>query len=101
MRTKVKTGGQAIIEYAVAITCVVAALLAVQFYMQRALQGRMRNASDQIGEQYDPGATSGGITTTVTRDITTVIDADVPITIGGVAGTGTLRTETINEDSTK
>ncbi|GAI08597.1 unnamed protein product, partial [marine sediment metagenome] len=65
-----RKNGQTLIEYAVVITCIIAALIAMQSYIKRALQGRLRSAADQIGEQYAPGRTTGSFTTTVNRDIT-------------------------------
>lgn len=65
--------GQNFIEYTLVISCIVGALLGMQFYVKRALQGRLRAASDQIGEQYEPGKMSGTMTKTETRvDVSTV-----------------------------
>ncbi|MFC1675080.1 hypothetical protein ACFL1K_04275 [Candidatus Omnitrophota bacterium] len=55
--------GQSTLEYAIVIALVVAALLAMNIYMKRAVQGRMRSATDDIGEQFDPA-----VSTAVTRD---------------------------------
>ncbi len=45
--------GQSTLEYALIISVVVGALLAMQIYMKRGMEGRMRKASDDIGKQFD------------------------------------------------
>jgi len=52
---------QSTLEYAVVIVCVVAALLAIQVYIKRGIQGRLRSNTDSIGEQYAPGNTTSNI----------------------------------------
>ncbi|MBU1124497.1 MAG: hypothetical protein KKC84_00550 [Candidatus Omnitrophica bacterium] len=42
-----------------AITCIVAALIAMQGYLRRSIQGRLRSVADEIGQQYEPRATTG------------------------------------------
>lgn len=58
--------GQSIIEYSVVAICVVAALLGMQYYIKRTIQGRFRESADAIGEQYAPRHTNSTITTTHT-----------------------------------
>lgn len=48
---------QSTLEYAVIIVVVMAALFAIQFYMQRGVQGKLRESGDKIGEQYAAGKT--------------------------------------------
>ena len=52
-------GGQSVIEYAVLIAVVVAALAAMAVYTKRALNGRWRGVGDAFGHgrQYEPGVT--------------------------------------------
>jgi len=47
------------VEYAVFIVVLILALLAMQFYLRRAMCGRLRNAGDVFGQgrQYEPGVT--------------------------------------------
>lgn len=47
---------QSTIEYAVMAAVVVAALLMMQVYMQRGVAGKLRTATDQIGEPFVPDA---------------------------------------------
>ena len=49
---------QSTLEFAVVIMCVVAALLAMQIYLKRGMQGRLRQAADELGSAYSPGNTS-------------------------------------------
>lgn len=50
------------LEYAVLIVCVVAGLIAMQTYITRGVQGKLRQTADSIGEQYAPANTSADIT---------------------------------------
>lgn len=54
--------GQSTLEYAVIIAVVVAALIAMQTYFKRGVQGKLRQATDDIGEQFSPGHTSSDYT---------------------------------------
>lgn len=70
---KITVKGQNFIEYTLVISCIVGALLGMQFYVKRALQGRLRMAGDQIGEQYEPGKMEGTTTKSINRvDVSTV-----------------------------
>lgn len=74
-----KTDAQSTVEYAVLVACVVAALLGMQIYMKRGIQGKLRQGSDEIGEQYAPLSTDSSITTNLTSNIT-ITQAQVPLT---------------------
>ena len=45
---------QGTLEYALIIVAVVTALLAIQVYLKRSIQGRLRASSDQIGDHFEP-----------------------------------------------
>ena len=49
--------GQSVLEYAILLGVVVAVVIAAQLYFKRGLQGRWKDASDQIGEQFTTAAT--------------------------------------------
>jgi hypothetical protein len=71
---------QSMIEYAVMITCIISALLAMQFYIKRGVQGRLRTTSDSLSsEHYDTSSIDSEITTKVTTD-TTVTQKAVVLT---------------------
>ncbi len=59
-----KMKGQSTLEYAVLVIIVIGALLSIQIYIKRGIQGRMRSAADDIGDQYSAGNTN--VTKTVT-----------------------------------
>jgi hypothetical protein len=62
--------GQSILEYAMIIAVVVGALIAMQIYMKRGMEGRIRQASDEIGKQFEAEATK--VVSTQTRKGKTV-----------------------------
>jgi len=55
--------GQSTLEYVILLGFVVAALITMGFYMKRGFQGRLRESTDQIGQQYAAGNTSSNYTT--------------------------------------
>jgi uncharacterized protein (UPF0333 family) len=67
--------GQSTLEYALIIAVVVVALIAIVNYMRKAMIGRSKASSDQIGRQFDPAGgyknaweTSGSGTTITNED---------------------------------
>ena len=50
--------GQSTIEYVVLIMIVIGVLISIQVYIKRAVQGRMKSSSDDVGDQYSPGNTN-------------------------------------------
>lgn len=44
---------QSTMEYTMIVACIVAALLAMQHYIKRGAEGKLRESADSIGEQYD------------------------------------------------
>jgi cytoskeletal protein RodZ len=50
--------GQSTLEYAVLIIIILGALLAIQVYIKRGVQGRLKSATDDIGDQFSPGNTN-------------------------------------------
>ena len=66
---------QSTLEFAIVIFAVVAALLAMQVYIRRGLQGKLRTSADEISiQQYEPGRTVSDLTVTQTSDISTVVE---------------------------
>ena len=55
--------GQSTLEYAILIIIIIGALLSIQIYIKRGIQGRLKSAADDIGEQFSPGNTNSVITT--------------------------------------
>ncbi len=83
----VKTKGQTTLEVVILIGFVVAALIAMGVYMKRGIQGRLRDSTDQVGEQYSAGYTTGSYTTT-----TNVVQVE-NVAAGGVSQTDILTNE--------
>lgn len=50
--------GQSTVEYAVLIIIIIAALIAIQSYIQRGVSGRLKSSADDIGDQFSPGNTN-------------------------------------------
>ena len=87
--------GQSSVEYATIIIVVIGALLTMQNYAKRGLQGRLKQTVDQMGEQYDPRVGDSNIRHTLT------ISTDTSIVTTNVAtGTGFWTTRTDVTDST-
>ena len=59
-----KKKGQSTLEYAVLIVIIIAAHLAMNQYIKRGLQGRLKSATDDIGDQFSPGNTNSRKTVT-------------------------------------
>ena len=53
-----KIKGQSSVEYAILIIIVIGALLSIQVYVKRGIQGRLKSATDDIGDQFSPGNTN-------------------------------------------
>lgn len=64
---------QVTLEFTMIAICVIAGLLLMQHYIKRAAQGRLREAADSIGSQYDPRRIDSNIT--FTQQGTTIIDS--------------------------
>ena len=50
---------QSTFEYTALSVIVLAALISMQIYVKRGFSGRLKEASDTVGEQYEPRATTG------------------------------------------
>ena len=93
-----KIKGQSTLEYAVLVVIIIAALLSLQTYIKRGVQGRLRKSTDDIGEQFSVTSAAsycrtvvstsqtkeennqGHITTTQTGAITS--NTDEKVTLG-------------------
>jgi len=72
---RIRRNGQTAIEYSLLIIVVLGALLAASFYLKRGIQGRWKEAVDDVGDQYDPSVASGQITHKIDSVVTTEIVA--------------------------
>lgn len=58
-----KKKGQNLLEYAILIGVIVAALLATQTYVKRGFSGKLRESADSMGKQFNPEDTTYNYTT--------------------------------------
>jgi Tfp pilus assembly protein PilE len=63
--------GQSMLEYAILIVIVIAALITLQAYIKRGIQGRLKSASDDIGEQFTTNSNYKYNKTVTTKSNTT------------------------------
>lgn len=74
--------GQSILEYSVVIAVIVAALLSMQSYIKRSLQGAYRGTSQIIGEAYEPRNTSSDYTLSTLSTTLTVSTSNQAVVSG-------------------
>ena len=67
--------GYSMLEYSLLFAIIVAALIAMQGYIQRGLAGRLRASIDSVGDQYDPRNTTS--TNTFSTSGTTVTSSSL------------------------
>jgi len=81
---------QSTLEYVLLIGVVVGALLAMQTYLKRSIQGRMQIIGDQMGDQYTPSGTYREENMLVSNDqiieVTTNDDVLGPLTETDITG---------------
>jgi Flp pilus assembly pilin Flp len=66
MMRKHRLTGQSLLEYAFLVAIVAAAFITMQHYIKRSVEGRIKQAADEVGEPYDSeGMRSSTITTNV------------------------------------
>lgn len=74
-RFRIYTGAQLSLEYAVLIVCIVLALVAMQVYISRSIQGKMKDSVESIGgEQYAPGNTTSNSVLSFNYDTNTTVN---------------------------
>lgn len=78
---------QSTLEYAILVVIIIGVLLAMQVYIKRGLQGRLKSSTDDIGEQYSVG--EGGVFNKTTRTVSRVVE-------NSKAGTTNTNTEYAN-----
>ena len=89
---------QSTLEYAILIGVVVGALLSMQNFLKRSLQGKLQSVSDNLGDPYSPGLTNR------TETSNSTVDKTVETTTYGitnvVAQTGITKTEVFGAKQT-
>jgi Flp pilus assembly pilin Flp len=71
-----KNRAQSTIEYAILIGVIVAGLIAMQVYLKRGYQRKLKESADEMGSQFSPGVTTGHITTNSFTDSQETVDTD-------------------------
>lgn len=104
-------GGQSTLEYTVLIVIVLAALLATTLYIKRGIQGRWKDAADNLGEQYDPTVARTFIYSALNTSAFTNVylqNVEIPVYntltdefINTVNALGTYRYDSVNTIETK
>jgi len=75
--------GQSILEYAILLGVVIAALLIMQMFVKRSYQGGLKESADKMGEQFSAGGT------TIKQERVMTTDQNI---IEGVATTAKINT---------
>ena len=89
-RSRNRSKAQSTLEYVVLIAVVVGAILGVQQYVRRAVEGRGKQSADQIGEQWSSGDSRYNLTVTASGNRT-----------DGVAANGFSSSNLSNESQTR
>jgi len=90
-----KKRGQSVLEFTVLIVIIIGALIAMQLYVKRGLQGRWKSSIDDFGDQYDPRLANSSINYKVISNSMTSIQ-----TIKASSGYYTQRVDGSNTVST-
>jgi uncharacterized protein (UPF0333 family) len=83
--------GQSTLEYAIIIGVVVGALIMMQVYVKRGLQGRVKQATDEIGDQFSPTASTS----------TTIVNSVVNSTENVYGGNNAYTTSKMNQQQNR
>src|SRR4051812_26109401 len=92
--------GQTVIEYTVLIVIILAVFIAMQQYIKRGFQGRMKATVDDFGDQYDPRL----VNSLVSYNSYSTAESNVqivPSMVGGRPGYYTKRTDSSDSTETK
>jgi len=72
--------GQSTLEYAIIVAVVIGGLLVMQHYIKRGYQGKLKSASDDMGEQFDPDAYTGNFDITQSSKVKQTVNSGVTTT---------------------
>jgi len=75
-----KKRAQSTLEYAILIGVIVAGLIAMQVYLKRGFQGKLRESADSMGEQFSPGYTTSNYTTNSFTNSTETLNNEITTT---------------------
>ncbi len=88
--------GQSALEYAMLAVIVIGAMIGIQNYFKRGIQGRYKASVDGVGDQYDPMQTSSDLQHSISgTTVTNITRADLG------AGQETFRSDSATITETK
>ena len=87
--------GQSTLEYAILIIIIIAALISLQTYIKRGLSGRLKSATDDIGEGFST-ATGAKYTKRVTTTSNTIEQFENGVSSTLIGPSGVMKTETFS-----
>jgi Flp pilus assembly pilin Flp len=82
--------GQSTLEYAILIIIIIAALITLQSYIKRGVQGRLQSSTDTVGDQFSTSPNANYYKQTNTGSQT------LEYNVKGVAGTNMIADQTTN-----
>lgn len=88
---------QTTLEYAILIGVVVAGLIAMQVYLKRGFQGKLKESADSMGQQFSPGYTTADYTTHNVTDSTETLSGGVTKTTINTQTTDRTGAETVEK----
>ncbi|MBF0386476.1 MAG: hypothetical protein HQL20_01310 [Candidatus Omnitrophica bacterium] len=97
---RISARGQSLLEYTILVVVIIAALISMNTYLKRGIQGRWKDSVDGLGDQYDPEKTNS----VVTHRIESNSESRVQTIRGGnqgVAGYYTMRSDVASSRETK
>lgn len=97
MRIRNRRRAQSTLELMLLVIILAAALVGMSIYLKRAIQGKLKAAADDIGEQYSPAYTSFMNTTSIDANTVTNVTVENP----GALDARSLATTTVNETITR
>ena len=86
---------QSAVEYAMVLIVVMGAFVAIGTYIKRGIQGRMRDATDDMGDQYDPRVANSFI------EYRQVVNSSTKVYTYNTVDAGVLETTTKRDDTSK
>lgn len=93
--------GQTILEYTVIIVIILGALITMKDYIKRGFQGRMKSATDDFGDQYDPQFVNSNIMYATQVNSDSIVAVQNGQDAAGDLGQWTTRTDASNAVETK
>ena len=83
--------GQSLLEYTILMIIIVAAFMTMQVYIKRGFQGRWKQASDDLGDQYDTTAFNSNVRYTLNSTTESTVCAVYGVSYNGDVGMITYR----------